>query len=133
MVRSLADRTFQPSLQLGDHVLDHLNHLREGVGLNLDREERKAITTKAERTCLENFRGALLLRRTRRGTQVNEGLLHQAWKVLFSAALHCAPGDDLDRLLDRLELLSPRLLPCFKSLRLQRTLGGEVCRIRLGL
>merc|ERR1719258_336233 len=84
----------------------------------------------APRSCLLS---TLTRRRTRRGTQVNEGLLHQAWKVLFSTALDCAPGDDFDRLLDRLELLSPHLLPSFKSLRLQRTLGGEVCQIRLRL
>jgi hypothetical protein len=62
------------------------------------------------------------------GADLQEGgrLLDERREMLVCSAAHCARADDLDRFLDRGELIRPQLLPILKIRRLLRARRDEI-------
>merc|ERR1719182_55768 len=116
-----------------DKVLDHLLHLGERVLRNADGERREHAAVDRGALLAKELRNASLRRVARRRGDLEERhlVLDEAREVLVRSARHRARAQDLDRLVNRRELVRAELLALLEVGRLLRALSHEVIQVHL--
>merc|ERR1719313_2221358 len=121
--------------QAHDEVLDHLLHLHERVLSNADREGRQHTAVDRRALLAEELSHASLARVLRSNGKLEERhrrlLLHEGRQVLVGVAGNRAGRQDLDRLVDRRELVGAELLAGLEVRGLLRALRNEVVEVGL--
>mmetsp|Transcript_88761 Transcript_88761/g.173638 ORF Transcript_88761/g.173638 Transcript_88761/m.173638 type:complete len:333 (+) Transcript_88761:472-1470(+) len=121
--------------ELDNQVLDHLLHLGERVVGDAHGQRREDAAVQLLSPAAQEL-GHLLLPRGRGAGRPQlrhggAGPLQERGQVLLRVALHRVAGDDLDGLGDRLELLSPQLLPRLEVRRLLLARRRQVSQVLL--
>merc|ERR1719313_638549 len=119
--------------QAHDEVLDHLLHLHERILRNADRERRQHTAVDRRALLAEELSHAGLVRvlRPKRKLDERHRLLSERRQVLVGVARNRARRQDLDRLVDRRELVRAELLARLKVRGLLRALRNEVVEVGL--
>merc|ERR1719324_812123 len=121
--------------QAHDEVLDLLLHLHERVLSNANRERRKYTAVDRRALLAEELSHAGLARVLRSNRELQERhrrlLLHEGREVLVGVAGNRAGRQDLDRLVDRRELVRAELLARLEVRGLLRALRNEVVEVSL--
>merc|ERR1719261_1240386 len=120
--------------QAHDEVLDHLLHLHERVLSNANRERRQHTAVDRRALLTEELSHARLARVLRSNRELDERhrlRLHEARQVLVGVAGNRAGRQDLDRLVDRRELVRAELLARLEVRGLLRALRNEVVEVSL--
>merc|ERR1719364_679549 len=120
--------------QAHDEVLDHLLDLHERVLSNANRERRKHTAVDRRALLTEELSHAGLARVLRSNRELEERhrlRLHEGRQILVGVARHRAGGKDLDRLVDRRELVGAKLLARLEVRGLLRALRNEVVEVGL--
>merc|ERR1719506_76732 len=120
--------------QAHDEVLDHLLHLHERILSNANRERRQHAAVDRRALLAEERSHAGLARVLRSNRQLDERhrlRLHERRQVLVGVAGNRAGGQDLDRLVDRRELVRAELLARLEVRGLLRPLRHEVVEVGL--
>merc|ERR1719313_3281019 len=121
--------------QAHDEVLDHLLHLHERILRNADRKRREHTAVDRRALLAEELSHASLARVLRSNGKLEEGhrrlLLHERRQVLIGVAGNRAGRQDLDRLVDRSELVRAQLLARLKVRGLLRALRNEIVEVGL--
>merc|ERR1719380_512232 len=120
--------------QAHDEVLDHLLHLHERILRNADRKRRQHAAVDRRALLPEELSHAGLARVLRSNGQLKERhrrLLHEGRQILVGIAGNRTGGQDLDRLVDRRELVRAQLLARLEVRGLLRALSNEVVEVGL--
>merc|ERR1719313_2955791 len=120
--------------QAHDEVLDHLLHLDEWVLGNAHRERRKHTAVDSRALLAQELSHAGLARVLRSNSELEErhrGLLHERRQILVGVAGNRARRQDLDRLVNRRELIRAELLARLEIRGLLRALRNEVVEVGL--
>merc|ERR1719364_327028 len=120
--------------QAHDEVLDHLLHLHERVLSNANRERRQHTAVDRRTLLTEELSHARLARVLRSNRELDERhrlRLHEARQVLVGVARDRAGRQDLDRLVDRRELVRAELLARLEVRGLLRALRNKVVEVGL--
>merc|ERR1719182_1376486 len=116
-----------------DEVLDHLLHLGERVLRDADRERRQHAAVDRGALLAKELGDAGLRRVAHRRGDLEERhlVLDEAREVLVRGTRDRTRGQDLDRLVDRRELVRAELLALLEVRRLLRALSHEVVQVHL--
>merc|ERR1719395_331372 len=119
--------------QAHDEVLDHLLHLHERVLRNADRKRRQHTAVDRRALLAEELSHAGLARVLRSNRQLKEGhrLLNERRQVLVGVARNRTGRQDLNRLVDRGQLIRAELLARLEVRGLLRALRNEVVEVGL--
>merc|ERR1719236_172170 len=116
-----------------DQVLDHLLHLGERVLRDTDRQRRQHAAVDRGALLAKELGDAGLRRVARRRGDLEERhlVLDEAREVLVRGTRDRTRGQDLDRLVNRRELVRAELLALLEVGRLLRALSHEVIQVHL--
>merc|ERR1719327_973382 len=121
--------------QAHDEVLDHLLHLHERILRNADRKRRQHTAVDRRALLAEELSHAGLARVLRAHRQLKEGhrrlLLDERRQILVGVAGNRAGRQNLDRLVDRGQLVRAELLALLEIRGLLRALRHEVVEVGL--